>query len=324
MWVTNCVRRTTQGEIRAALLALLVVLTLAGCEPGTGGGSGPAHAQADSTSPAPSPTLGPQTTETATAAPPADPRTFCPASGGARLTIASVVPNPAAREGVRLPDDLAQKPQVSTPSLATGQISLDNGTVRGYAFDTPPAGQAGIVCGVTVRIVSYQPLSGPVPNVTLPCVDQTYLDPGGWEPSTACPGLASPAGAGAVHLSSAATGTAAVATIWDPRTAPLQPGQIPSREGANAWQVLMLGITVPLAGTYTFGVGFWQDQSGPSIASPTISETFTLGQYAHEWGGDQCTTAAMQSQLPPPGNPPLAVICPGAPHPAPFPTVANW
>ena len=79
-------------------------------------------------------------------------------------------------------------------------------------------------------------------------------------------------------------------------------------------------IHVPQAGTYTFSLSFWQDDSGPAIAAPNITETFALWQIGHEWGGPQCLTPTMQAELPPPpptGQPPLQVICPGPPpaHP---------
>ena len=180
--------------------------------------------------------------------------------------------------------------------------------------DTPPNEQVGYVCGVTMRIVAFQPLAGAVPNITLPCVDQVYYDPGGWEPSTACPALGLPAGDARVIFTSSAMGAIATSAMIDLHRPTYQPGQAPPWAGPNASPNMMLSVGVPQAGTYTFSVSFWQNRSGPSIQAPNITETFTLGHYLNEWGGQQCTTASMQSQLPPPTNPPSEVVCPGPPQ----------
>lgn len=268
----------------------------------------------DDSTPSPSPTATPYQLPNPLLTPPTDPLKVCTSNGGAALTITQVVPNAALQDGERLPDTLPLKPQIYTQSLARGTLSLNQGTLLAYYFDTPPNEQIGYVCGVTMRIVAFQPLAGAVPNITLPCVDKVYLDPGGWDPSNTCPAFGLPAGDAGVIFTSSATGAIATSAMIDLHRPTYQPGQTPPWAGPNAAPDMLLYVAVPQAGTYTFSVSFWQNRSGPSIQAPNITETFTLGHYSNEWGGQQCTTASMQSQLPPPTNPPSEVICPGPPQ----------
>lgn len=265
---------------------------------------------------------------TATATPALTAPAVCTNDGGAALSATKgYLPPPygiSRSEAERLPDGLAQKPQVLTDALNAGQLSLDDGTLTMFDFSQPPAGQVGYICGVTLRIESFQPLSGSVANVTVSCLDQQYYVPGGWTPSTACPASALPAGGASAKFTSAAVGATATASVTTPTLAatdPVRPGQEPSwfdsqaAPGASRSSTLMVvGIKVPQAGTYTFSVRFWQDRSGPSVTAPDIMETFALGQVQREWGGEQCKAADMQAQLPPPTDPPTKVICPG-PYP---------
>jgi hypothetical protein len=221
-------------------------------------------------------------------------------------------------EGQRLPDDLALKPQVLTSSLYGEQLNLGQHALARVTFAPPPAGQPGTICRVTVTIDAFRPLLAPVPNVTVPCVDQFYRVPGGWEPSTACAAGALGAGYGAVAFTATAVGTQATAAIQAAQlnpTDPVQAGQVTSQQAQFGAAFVSVPLTVPQAGTYTFSLAFWQDRSGPSITAPAATETFALGQVGEEWGGYPCTTSAMQAQLPPPTTPPTQVICPAPYHP---------
>ncbi|HEV2239288.1 MAG TPA: hypothetical protein VGR57_21710, partial [Ktedonobacterales bacterium] len=96
----------------------------------------------------------------------------------------------------------------------------------------------------------------------------------------------------------------------------LRPAQVPPPpEMAPPVTYMAVTIKVPQPGTYTFGFTFWQDSSGPTVSSVNAVEEFAGGQFLHEWGGGQCTSATMQAQLPPPTDPPTHLICPGPPAP---------
>jgi hypothetical protein len=221
-------------------------------------------------------------------------------------------------EGQRLPADLALKPQVLTTSLYGAQLNLGQQAFARVTFASPPSGQAGTICRVTATIEGFQPLPAPVPNVTVPCVDQSYRVPGGWEPSTACAAGPLGAGHGAVAFTATAVGTQATAAIQAPQftpTDPVQAGQVTSQQAQFGATFVSVPVTVPQAGTYTFSLAFWQDRSGPSITAPEITETFALGQVGEEWGGYPCTSSTMQAQLPPPSTPATQVICPAPFHP---------
>jgi hypothetical protein len=219
--------------------------------------------------------------------------------------------------GARLPDNLPLKPVVSPSLNSLDAVNLNATASFNFTFTLPPAQQIGYVCAVTVRVLTFQPLAGAIPNITLPCVDQYYFDPGGWRPSTACPAGPFPAGEANIVFASSSPGTTVTAPVTDPNPDVQQsahPGQLPNSAGSNYPAWITVGFQVPAAGTYTFSVRFWQSRSGPTIVAPEVTTTFALGQYLHEWGGQQCTVPTMQAQLPPPTNPPSHVICPGPPQ----------
>lgn len=270
-------------------------------------------------------------TSTTAAASSSQPSAVCTSNGGSPLTVQKLQ---VGRYGSasfnvweQLPDSLALKPQMTaqvTP-VATGAIGktvdLD------VTFNLPPTAQPAYVCGVTARVVSFTSLAGPATNVYLPCVDQAYLDPGGFHPSSACPAGPLPAGLGNVTFASSAVGAEASSSItFQPPAGPSgtpqpgegQPAQIPqptSEIGGPgsccAPNDVLIGVHVAQPGTYTFAVSLWQDSSGPSVTGPNVTAMFLFGQAQHEWGGQPCTQPAMQSQLPPATNPPTQVICPG-------------
>lgn len=315
------VSRFHRPHLVGILALVLLVALLAACDSQAHAGTPAATSTATSylpmaTQPAsgggPSPTA--TTTPNGLSSPPANPLAVCTSNGGAALTVQQADLSPLVPTGARLPDNFPLKPVVYPPASSQQTVSLNASEQMMYSFSAPPAKQVGYICGVTMRIVSFQPIAAPIPNVTLPCVDQSYLDPGGWEPSSGCPGAAAPAGEASVRFSSSTQGATATSAMIDPLAKTLRPGQTPPAEGPNDPPYMLVGIQVPAAGTYTFSVSFWQTRSGPTIAAPSITATFALGQYLHEWGGQQCTVSGMHSQLPPPTNPPSHVICPGPPQ----------
>lgn len=301
--------RMLPAVVSLAMLAML----LAGCDTSS-------RAKAD----APTPTA--TSLPVATATPMLVAPSVCTENGGAQLSVTKEYlrngSGPGEPEGTRLPDNLTLRPQIVADSLDTGHLSLRDNTAAFFDFSQPPSGQTGYICGVTLRIESFQPLPAAVRNVTATCADQWYEVPGGWLPSTACAAAPLPAGGGSATFTSSQVGTTATASVTAPTLPPsdsIRPGQEPSSLDARGGcgptghcsTVMSVGIKVPTAGTYTFSVSFWQDRSGPSVTAPNITETFALGQVQREWGGEQCKAAEMQAQLPPPTDPPTRVICPG-------------
>lgn len=305
--------QTTSGNRWVRLMGILVLILalslLAACGPQTNSGSAPTTTASGSAGD--SATVTPSSTST----PPPTPPSVCTANGGAALTWQTESVNDLWPTGARLSDTLPLKPVVSPSLSARDAVNLNAAASFNFTFTPPPAQQIGYVCGVTVQVLTFQPLPNAIPNVTLPCVDQYYLDPGGWEPSTACPASPLPAGRASVIFVSSSPGTTVTAPVTNPWVhQSTQPGQIPSTAGSNYPAWITVGFQVPAAGTYTFSVRFWQSRSGPPIVAPDVTATFALGQYLHEWGGQQCTVPNMQAQLPPPTNPPSQVICPGPPQ----------
>src|SRR5258708_39603412 len=113
-------------------------------------------------------------------------------------------------------------------------------------FSVTRAQQIGYVCGVTVQFLPFHPLPSAIPNVTLPCVAQSYLDPGGWEPSTACPASPLPGGRANVVFASSSPGTTVTAPVTNPWVQQsAHPGQIPSTAGSNYPAWITVGFQVP-------------------------------------------------------------------------------
>jgi hypothetical protein len=225
----------------------------------------------------------------------------------------------ATEEGERLLDTLPLAPQVLAAAIDQGQISLTDATTVDASFTDPPAGQIGSICGVTVRIVAFQPFATPIPNVTWPCHDGFYDVPGGLgDPMNTgdCGGRPVEVGSAEATLTASTVGTTATSAVIDRWLGtPLQPGQTPPVPPVPPYapDFVRVVIHVPQAGSYTFSLNFWQDDSGPTMAAPNVIEAISLGLIAHRWGAAACQAANMQAQLPPPpptGQPPLHVICP--------------
>ncbi len=247
---------------------------------------------------------------------------ICSASGGTPLAVSGVQYQRYGSRDInyyeRLADTLSPKPQPVSVATNGSPVALKTTAYYDFAVTAPPTGQQGSICGVTVRIVAFQPLTAPAPNIYRPCVDQSYSDPGGWTPSTACPAGPVPAGDGTVSFTSSNVGATVTAPIngHDPNT--FQPWNKPAVEPpplvgptAAGPTDILVQINVAQPGTYTVSMSLWQDSGGPSITVPNQTLQFLGGQASQEWSGGACTTAAMQSELPPPTNPPTQLICPG-------------
>jgi hypothetical protein len=189
------------------------------------------------------PTATPSVTVTYDGPIPPDPRTVCKPQGGPPLTAmaSNVVTFGGGEEGQLLPSSLQQKPQVLTDSLEQGRISFTDATTVAQSFSALPAGQIGYVYGVTVRIVAFSPIATPVPNATMPCHDDFYTQPGGFQGTGDCGGVQGPVGSGEVTFAAATVGATATSSVIDRyEGVPLQPGQEPppAQTQANMWIVI--------------------------------------------------------------------------------------
>ncbi|HEX8032736.1 MAG TPA: zf-HC2 domain-containing protein [Ktedonobacterales bacterium] len=313
---------TRQLSVIGAVAAVLLIALFAGTIYALHGRQG---AQPTASATATS-TVAPTATIAPTATPLPSGASACGESGGTPLSVSKIH---FARYGsadlyyyARLADDLALRPQITSDVVSNAPgVALKDNAIFDLEIPAPPASQPGYICAATVRIVSFQPLPGQATNVYRPCVGQNYYDPGGWNPSTACPASPIPAGSGTVTLPTADVGTSATGAIsgytsnFQPSNQPaVEPPPLNSDSSHSPYPTdVIVGIKVPQAGTYTFAIGLWQDRSGPSITMPDVTLQFLFGQALHEWSGEACTQADMQSQLPPPTNPPTRLICPGPP-----------
>ncbi len=303
-----CVRmvETTQRAWRhslrrsmAALILALVALLSVGCVDG-------------------SPTAHPSSTPTAHASPTASiaplvgitpnagVASLCGAAHGSPLGIAQVQVGQYDSWQV-LSSDLPLKPQPVSVAKVLGNIALDTITVD-IGLATPKAPATGTVCAITARIVAYQPLAAPIPNVTRACSYHAYTDPGGADYGGDCEPIAGPPASATVAFASDIPGTTINVPVQNDIT-PGTPAVFPAPNGTAAH--IWVSLHVPASGTYSVVFGLWQNQSGPTLLA-AITEPFNLNA-THEWSGIACTTASMQAQLPPPTNPPTSLLCPGAP-----------
>jgi hypothetical protein len=246
----------------------------------------------------PTPTPAPSATATPT------PAATCGTQASAPLTIQQLgiidfVPKKL------LPDTLALKPLPVDQAQGPGNITFGNSIGMRVSFPVPSAPHIGIICQVSVRIVAFQALAGSVTNVWGSCDE--YDNPGGLLPG-GCGGGAPGDGAAALTFPCAQVGTTLTAPV-----ASASNDQPPTQISSTSQGTIVVAIQVSIPGTYTFQVGLWQNASGPKWSNVTLRQMILLNHIAHLWSGEACTAPDMQSQLPPPANPPTAFICPGGP-----------
>ena len=237
--------------------------------------------------------------------PPAEVQRGCASSGGSTLSIAAV------RVGTwdswqQLPSDLPLKPLPTSVAKDVGNLAL-NAITAELDLTTPASSAPGYICAITVRMVSYQPPSAPILNITRTCSDHAYLDPGGADYAGNCGFVTAPTATATTVFTESVPGATITMPIKNV-AAPGHPAAFPPPAGAAK---IWVTLKVAASGHYTFIVGLWQDNSGPTLTA-TVNETFVLDA-AHEWTGLSCKYPNMQAQLPPPTNPPTPLLCPGAP-----------
>lgn len=291
-------RRAPGWTIAAVAFIVTFVILTAGCTSGILAASG-------TKTPAPTAPV-PARSLTIVAPPSARVQHGCTSSGGASLRIAEV------RVGTwdswqQLPSDLPLKPLPTSAAKDVGTLALNAITVE-VDLASPAASAPSYVCAITVRLVSYRPLAAPIPNITRNCSDHPYLDPGGADYVGACGFVTAPPATATTAFTQSAPGT----TITVPIQSSAAPGQFANfpplgAGGSKIW----LTLRVAVSGRYTFVVGLWQDNSGPTLTA-TVNETFVVDAQ-HEWTGLSCKDPKMQAQLPLPTNPPTPLLCPGAP-----------
>ncbi len=300
----------SNGRSRLVQVALmLVVATLfSACANGLGVAGKPAATITPLANATASPTLD----SAPTATPVADPMAVCTGTPGARVSIQWTHIGALDGGWQALPSNLALKPQPGALSVDHQQnatLAL-KGVTLWMGLNGSAGGGAGYVCAVSVKIVSYKPLSAPIPNVTRTCSDLPWLNPGGVETGADCGAGGRVIGRADLTFTSNAAGASASSAFHDVNnpqsTEPLQAPASGSQQ-ASVW----VHIKVPASGTYVFRVGIWQDRSGPVVFT-TLTATFVVDAL-HEWSGQACVAPAMQAQMPPPSNPPSIFICPGDP-----------
>lgn len=285
------------------LIAAIAALLLGGCATGNRGASATRTPAPRSTAPAAnSPPLSGVTSDAQAQ------RGCSSSSAGSRLSIAEV------RVGTwdswqQLPSDLPLKPLPTSIAKDVGNLALNAITVE-LDLATPASSAPGYICAITARMVSYQPLAAPIPNITRNCADHAYLNPGGPDYVGNCGFVTAPTATATTVFTQSAAGVTITMPIQNV-AAPGQPAAFPT-PGAGASKI-WLTLKVAASGHYTFVVGLWQDNTGPSLTTK-VSETFVLDA-AHEWTGLSCKDPKMQAQLPPPTNPPTPLLCPGASPP---------
>ena len=249
-------------------------------------------------------TAGPTTTAAGTATLPAG--SLCTASNpGPALTFKGP-PTIAFVYDTLLPDTLPQTPLTKDQAQPGQNVTTGNSILLGVQVNLPPAGQAITVCEMTLRLVSFTPLPGPVLNVEDTC-SGVYLNPGGPQ-GAGCGGGFPSDGTADFTFSSTQEGTTVVVPIVGDNNKPAQVTADSQGVGNISANVK---LTTP--GTYAFSVGLWQDTSGPQYDDQTVDEMILLNDITHYWGSVPCTTPQMQALLPPPTNPPGEFICPGGP-----------
>src|SRR5258707_7673603 len=147
------------------LVLILALALLAACGSQTNSGSAP-------TTTATSASTGDSATITPSSTPSSPPTSLavCTSNGGAALTAPTVGVNDLQPTGARLPDTLPLKPVVSPSLSSQDAVNLSATASLNFTFTVPPAQQIRYVCGVTVQVLTFQPLPSAIPNVTLPCV----------------------------------------------------------------------------------------------------------------------------------------------------------
>jgi hypothetical protein len=184
-------------------------------------------------------------------------------------------------------------------------ITPGNGVQMSVGVNLPSGSQVAAICQVSVKLVAFQALAGGTgTNVRVAC-DSYYADPGG-PVGGGCGGGAPSDGQTAVTFSSTQVGAVVTAPIVDPSNKPIQ-----ITSSSNG--ILSITVQIAVPGTYTFSVGLWQDNNGPTWSNLTLQRMILDGHITNYWGGKACAAAAMQSQLPAPTNPPGQFVCPGGP-----------
>jgi hypothetical protein len=294
---------------KLVVAALAVFCLLSGCASGQGIAGKPTATISPFATLTPAPTVPPVPTAT----PVADPMSVCTNTPGARISVIGTHVGAFDGGWQALPSTLAFTPQPAALSVDNQQnatLALKGVTLY-IGLAAPASGGPGYVCAITVKIVSYHPLAAPIPNVTRTCSDHPWANPGGVEGGGDCGAIGLVNGRADMAFAATTAGVSMSSAFHDvsylQSTEPVVVSPSGSQVGASVWA----HVEVPASGTYTLSLGIWQDRSGPTVFT-TLQATF-VADALHEWSGQACAAPAMQSQMPPPTNPPSSFICPGGP-----------
>lgn len=311
------VRRRLLGG--CALVALICV-TLAGC-----GGSG-AKAQGKTSARAtatrlPTPTITPFPTDIV--APTVPPQvTICsPAlftqsqqSFGQQgdVLVGALDFQAPAYPGFQLPSSLPLAPY-KVDSSAIGGKGGPNSSWNGFPLSNPSNGFSFMLCNssqtqshtlssVTLKVASFTSYSGALNEVrTCAMVYSRQGMAGG-----GCGG----ASAFDMQLTGAFPASAPAGTQITLQNDPSTNVGLPVTLAPNQFFGIVIQPTLPqLSGTYSYQVGVAID--GGAISYVSAATTPALwAPVTHSWDGANCTSPAMQAQIPPATNPPTLYICP--------------
>ncbi len=208
-----------------------------------------------------------------------------------------------------IPDDLPLQPLTLDQTPQGAGIVIGNTIDVAAIINLPPAGKTITICKMTLTLIAFTPLAGPVVNIWNDC-ESVWYNPGGLKDAP-CDSTIPADGEASFTIATPEVGASMTSTVHNPRKNN-SPGLV--SEGSEGLGLIEGHVQVTVSGTYTFSVGLWQDDaSGPTVGSKMVKVLDLIGQPSHIWGGKQCEAPDMQAQLPAPTDPPGTFICPGPP-----------
>lgn len=207
--------------------------------------------------------------------------------------------------------------QSATGSPAPGSVEVGSGATDGYfTFMVCNASttRAHMLQSVSVRVASFTPYSGPL-LAWSPCGDGSFDA----QTRTARSGGCGGGFAANEYLQanfSASAGVGAIVTAQVSSTSPAGPGDpnpypsLPLSLAPGHMVSMGATLTVPTTpGSYAFAFGLAVDSTSAAYFSTSSSELYA--PITQHWTGQNCTTTAMQSQIPA-ASQPTQYVCPPA------------
>lgn len=283
-----------------------LILVLAGC----GASTTPGVALSGS----PAATLGPTATPRPTLAPtPVGQHcnTLMPPGQQAAATVGDIqftsVGALAVDPARQLPDTLpSQQPyQLSAPSGYLDSFPMVNVTYYSFALCNTSTTKAHVVNGISVKLDAFTADANTI-NTSHYCI-RLYTRQGMVDHTGCGGGFAG----GDLNLVASFANTTTAGTVVQSSTDPaMGSAQFPVTLSPGYGIYCFFNITpssTPGTSSYRFGAAL--DGAAPIYPVPAAAGV-TNAKSLRQWDGDSCTSAAMQSQIPPATNPPSYYICP--------------